>query len=178
MKNQLLKEMDFALNKMEETRKVDLGFLENISEFKSHINKIKTKWLEHASNDGFYFYQAARNIELILGKMYERFENAKEMNDSSVVASDTLSLLPQFDKILYLLDTNTISTGFIDQILDETSTLRFAAADKNLIESIEIDRNSLDTENLKIHFASLMKQLSIPSNNHISYVDNDIKNNS
>ena len=173
MNNQLLKEMDFALNKMEDTGEVDLGFLENISNFRHHINKIKTQWLEYTDNDGFYFYQAARNMELILGKMYVRFENAKKMNDNPVVALDTLALLPQFDKTLSLLERHDISAESIDKILDQTRILRDTAASKNLIESIEIDRNSLDTDNLKTYFTSLMDQLSIQPNHDVDYTNND-----
>ncbi len=173
MNNQLLKEMNFALNKMEETGEVDLGFLDNICEFREHINTIKTRWLEYTSNDGFYFYQAARNVELILGKMYDRFKNAKKMNDSPVVSLDTLVLLPHFDKTLGLLEHQNISAESIDKILNQTKILQDAAANRNLIESIEIDRNSLDTDNLKICFTSLMNELSIQPDHHISYTDND-----
>ena len=160
MNNQLLREMDFTLNKMKETGKIDLDFLKNISEFRHYINKVKTRWLEHTDNDGFYFYQAARNMELILSKMYDRFEKAKKINDNSIDL-DTLALLPHFDKTLGLLEHHNVSAESIDKILDQTRLLRDAAASKNLIESIEIDRNSLDTDNLKTCFTSLMEQLSV-----------------
>ena len=129
MKNQLLNDMEFVLNKMEKTGEVDLEFLKYISEFRHQLNKIKTQWLEHTSIDGFYFYQAARNMELILGKMYERFRDAKKMNDNPVVSIDTLAILPQFDKTLSLLEPHKITTKSIDTVLDQTRILRDVAAE-------------------------------------------------
>lgn len=173
MKNQLLNDMEFALNKMEKTGEVDLEFLEHISKFRHHLNKIKTRWLEHTSIDGFYFYQAARNMELILGKMHDRFKDAKKMNDNPVVSIDTLAILPQFDKTLSLLEPHKITTKSIDSVLDQTRILRDVAAKKNLIESITIDRESLDTDNLRYQFNSLMSKLSVQPNSQTEYTNED-----
>lgn len=174
MKNQLLNDMEFILNKTEKTGKVNLEFLEYISEFRHQLYKIKTQWLEHASIDGFYFYQAARSMELILGKMYERFRDAKKMNDNTAVSIDTLAILPQFDKTLGLLEPHKITTESIDKILDQTRILRDAAAEKNLIESITTDRESLDTDNLKYQFNSFMSRLSIPPNSETEYSNDGV----
>ena len=172
MKNQILNEMNFALTIMEETGKVNLDFLQKIAKFQQHIDKVKTRWLEYSDTDGFYFYQAAHSIDLILSKIHDRFEKSKEMNDTPTVALDTLALLPQFDTILDLLRPHEISSTSIDQILDQTSILRNTAADKNLIESIQTDRESLDIDSLKSNFVPLMKSLSIPTDQSI-----DISNN-
>ncbi len=157
MKNQIFRKMGLELNRMKDAGKVDLGFLDHILEFKHYLNKIKTRWLENPNNDGFYFYQAAYNMELIADQMYARFEDAGKTKDRSVVADDALALLPQFDKTLDLLESSDISTASIDKILDQTGILRDVAADKNLLEPIEVDRKSIDVDNLRSNFTALMR---------------------
>ena len=164
LKNQLLKRMNSALYKMEETGEVDLGFLSHIDEFRHHIDKVKARWVENSNTEGFYFYLAARSMELILGRMQERFQEAGRAHDNPAVALDTLALLPEFDKTLDLLAHDEITPESIDTILDRTRILRDVAEDRNLIESIETDRESIDTDRFRLHFTALMDRLSIEPN--------------
>ena len=173
LKNQLLERMNSELHRMEETGDVDIGFLERIAEFRDYINKIKTRWLENNNTEGFYFYQAARNMDFILDEVDARFQKAKKTHDNPAVALDTLALLPEFDKTLDLLEHDEITPESIDTILDRTRILRNVARSRNLIESIETDRKFLDTDMLGRYFTALMDQLSVKPNPIITDHDDE-----
>ncbi len=159
MKNQILIDIKNSLDKMEETGKVDLAILDNLATLRNFLKTIKSKWLEIEDSDGFYFYQAARNVELILGKMEHRFINSQEANDNPKIAKDSLLLLPNIDNILETTQKFTINTQTIDDVLNKTHLLRNKAASTNLIESLEISREALDKDNLRLQFSALMKKL-------------------
>ena len=159
LKNQLLERMSHELCKMEETGEVDMGFLSHVTEFRHHIDKVKARWLENDDSDGFYFYMAARNIELMLDRVQERFQGAEKAHDNPAVAPDTLALLPEFDKTLDLLAHDEITPESIDTILDRTRVLRDVAEDRNLIESIETDLKDIDADRVRLLFPALMDHI-------------------
>ena len=159
MKNQILVEIKKSLDKMEETGKVDLAILDNLTTLCNFLKVIKSKWLDVENSDGFYFYQAARNVELILGKMEYRFKNSQKANDNPKIAEDSLLLLPNIDSILDATQSFKINKQSIDDVLIKTHSLRNKAASTNLIESLEISRESLDKDNLRLQFSALMQKL-------------------
>lgn len=159
MKNQILIEIKESLDRMEETGKVDLSIVDNLTTLRNFLNTVKSKWLDIENSDGFYFYQAARNVELILGKMEERFKNSQKANDNPKIAEDSLLLLPNIDHILEATQKFTINKERINDVLNKTHSLRNKAASTNLIESLEISRETLDKDNLRMQFRSLMQKL-------------------
>lgn len=96
----IFQEINDSLNRMEDTGKVDMSILDSLEKLERILRKIKTKWLGHSNTDAFYFYQAMKNVELILGKMKERFKNSKIKNDNPKIAKDSLTLMPVIDDIL------------------------------------------------------------------------------
>lgn len=144
---------------MEETGKVDLSILDSLSKLRSLLKIIKTKWLEIPNSDGFYFYQAARNVELILGTMQYRFEHSQEANDNPKIAEDSLVLLPAIDKILEVTQSYKITENSINEVLQKTHYLRNQAASTKLIENLDISRDSIDKDQLKLQFSALMQNL-------------------
>ncbi len=159
MRQQIIQEISDSLNRMEDTGVVDMSILDNLEKLRAFLREIKTRWLDHPNTDAFYFYQAARNVELILGKMEDRFKNSKQVNDNPKVAEDSLILMPVISGVLQMTETNQITNQTIDQILDKTRNLRNVAASTNLIEPLEIDRKSLDKDNLKLQFSALVNNL-------------------
>ena len=159
MKNQILIEVERSLTEMEETGKVDLAILDSLSNLRGLLKSIKSRWLDIENSDGFYFYQAARNMELILGKMEYRFKNSQKSNDNPQIAEDSLILLPAIDGILEITQSYKISEGSINDVLSRTRDLRNQAASTNLIESLEISREYIDKDNMRLQFAALMKSL-------------------
>ena len=161
MKNQILIEIKDSLDRMEETGKVDLAILDNIATLRDFLKTIKSKWLDIKNSDGFYFYQAARNVELILGEMECRFKNSQKANDNPKIAEDSLLLLPSIDNILEITQSFQINKQSIDQVLTKTYALRNKAANANLIEPLEINHQTLDKDNLRMQFSALMQKLDV-----------------
>ena len=161
MKNQILIEIKDSLDRMEETGRVDLAILNNIATLRDFLKTIKSKWLDMRDSDGFYFYQASRNMELILGEMERRFENSQKDNDSSKIAKDSLLLLPDIDSILEMTQSFQINKQAIDQVLAKTHALRDKAANANLIEPLETSRQTLDKDNLRVQFSALMQKFDV-----------------
>lgn len=166
MRQQIVQEINDLLNHMEDTGKVDMSILDNLKKLRQFLSEIKSKWLDHPDTDAFYFYQAARNVELILVKMEDRFRNSKVTNDNPKIAKDSLSLMPAIDNILTMTETNEISDAAINSVLAKTRQLRNTAASTNLIEPIEVDKDSL-----RSHFTQLMNNLEIKSADKYKVVD-------
>ena len=125
------------------------------------LNDIKSKWLEVEDSDGFYFYQAARNTKLILDRIEHRFKNSQEANDNPKIAEESLALLPIIDDILEITQTYRISEDSINNVLDRTHDLRNQAANRDLIEPLEINRECIDKDNMRLQFTTLMKSLNV-----------------
>ena len=162
MKNQILIEIKDSLDRMEETGKVDLAVLSNIADLRDFLKTIKSRWLDVKDSDGFYFYQAARNVELILGEMQRRFKNSQKDSGSPKIAKDSLSLLPDIDSILEMMAQSfQINKQAIDQVLTKTHTLRDKAASVNLIEPLETSHRTLDKDSLRVQFSALVQKLDV-----------------
>ncbi len=159
MRKQILKEIEDSLNHMEETGKVELSILDKLNNLQEFLKTIKTKWIENSNSDGFYFYQAARNIELILDRMEYRFKNSKITNDNPKIAEDSLVLLPAIDRVLELTESNNITPDSITSVLKQTENLRKTAISTKLIESLDASRDSMDVEHVKRQFNQLMQNL-------------------
>ena len=161
MKNQILIEIKDSLDRMEEAGKVDLAVLSNIADLRDFLKTIKSRWLDVKDSDGFYFYQAARNVELILGEMQRRFKNSQKDSGSPKIAKDSLSLLPDIDSILEMTQSFQINKQAIDQVLTKTHTLRDKAASVNLIEPLETSHRTLDKDSLRVQFSALVQKLDV-----------------
>ncbi len=158
MKNQILIEIKTSLDKMEETGKVDLTILDNLTTLRKFLRQLKSKWLNVDNSDGFYFYQAVRNVELVLGKMEYCFKNSQKANDNPKIVEDSLVLLPTIDNILETTQSFKINEDTIGNVLRKTHALRNQAASTNLIESLDISRESIDKDTLKLQFTALIQK--------------------
>ena len=170
MRKQILKEIEDSLNHMEETGKVELSILDNLNKLQEFLKAIKTKWIENSDTDGFYFYQAARNVELILGRMVYRFQNSKIANDNPKIAEDSLVLLPAINRVLEITETDNITPDLIDSVLRRTEDLRRTAIRTKLIESLDASRDSMDVEHVRTQLNQLMKNLDTTVNNDMTNV--------
>ena len=141
-----------------EAGKADPAILGNLSKLRGLLRGIKSRWLEVEDPDGFYFYQAARNMELILGRMEQRFKNSQAGNNSKI-AEDSLILLPAIDGILEITQSYKVNEHSINEVLNRTRDLRGLAASTNLIEPMEINRECIDVDDMRLRLAALMKVL-------------------
>ena len=156
MKNSTLVDIEKSLTKMEETGKVDLTILNNLSKLRDLLKGIKSRWLEIEDSDGFYFYQAARNTELILDTMESRFKDSQKADDNPKIAEDSLVLLPAIDEILEIAQSYQVSDHSINEVLSKTRDLRNQAASTNLLEPLEVNKECIDKDNMRLGFADLM----------------------
>ena len=159
MKNSILIEIERSLTKMEEVGKVDLTILNSLSKLRDLLKGIKSKWLKVEDPDGFYFYQAARNTELILDQMVFRFKNSQKTDDNPKIAKDSLALLPAIDSILEIAQSCKINEHSINEVLNRTRDLRNQATSTNLIEPLEVNRKYIDKDDMQLKLADLMKNL-------------------
>ena len=112
---------------------------------------IEKKWISVDHNGGFYFYQAVRNVELILGMMMERFRASKENQDNLQIALDTLDLIPIMDLVVELTDVDCNleknNVEIVNKLLEHTRDLRDMASVKNLIENDSENIIDMDKKN-------------------------------
>ncbi|WP_162858567.1 hypothetical protein [Candidatus Nitrosotenuis aquarius] len=161
---------------MENTGKVDLSILNLFKKLRETINQIQAKWLENPNNDSFYFYQAARNVELILDRVEDRFKNSQIMKDNPKIAEDSLILFPTIKNILDIAESSTISRSSIDNMLRKIIDLRNKAVSTNLIEKPEANKELINTDTWKTNFTELMKTLDIPEDQEIIVAESEGSN--
>ena len=68
-------EIKKSLDKTEETGKIDLFILDNLTTLRNFLNTIKSKWLDIENSDRFYFYQA----EGTFGRLRKPKQDNKEI---------------------------------------------------------------------------------------------------
>ncbi len=73
-------------------------------------------------------------------------------------------LLPNIDSILEATQEFTINKEAINDVLSKTHSLRNEAARANLIEPLEISREALDKDSLKMQFTALVQKLDLMRN--------------
>lgn len=162
MRKQIMQQINENLYSMEATGKVDPSILKLLDNLRELIKELKQKWLENRNTDSFYFYQGLRNIELMLDKMQDRFEHSQERHDNPKIAEDSIILFKDVDDLLAITESDKVDPNSVDRILSITRDLRNTASKQDLIEPIQVDEESLDRENIKYNFSSMMKNLDIP----------------
>ena len=161
LKNNILVEIERSLDKMEGAGRADLAILGSLSKLRDLLKSIKSRWLDVEDSDGFYFYQAARNTELILDRMEHRFKNSQKANDNPRIAEDSLILLPVIDEILDITQSYKVDERSINKMLNRTRDLRNRAVDTDLIEPLEINRKCIDNDNMRSRFDAMMENLGV-----------------
>jgi len=159
----LLDEITGRVNKMEDEGKVDLDILHDLDKLKDGLLAIEDKWVNNSSRDSFYFYQAIRNVELILERVVERFAAAKERHDNPQIALDTLAIIPIASDIIQLTESGAVEHDKIDRVLERTRQLRDKAAETSLIESDARNLKDVDSEEVGHTFDQIMERLDIPA---------------
>ena len=159
MQQQILKELKDSLNSMEETGKVDLSILDKLNNLRDLAENIQTKWAENPNPDGFYFYHAAKNVELVLNGMMDRFKKSHEANDNPQIATDSLKLLPALERALEIADTDEITPQTINIASDRADQLHDVAIETNLNKALAQSRDSVDIEFIRPKFNKIIEYL-------------------
>ena len=162
-----LKNIKNRAEEMEKNGKVDIAILDDLEKFNDKIMTIGKKWISVDHNDGFYFYQAVRNVELILGRMMERFRTAKENQDNPQIALDTLDLIPIMDLVVELTDVDynleKNNVEIVNKLLEHTRDLRDMASVKNLIENDSENIINMDKKTLGETYEKIMGYIDVPT---------------
>ena len=152
---------------MEKNGKVDIVILDDLKKFNDKIVEIGKKWISVEHSDGFYFYQAVRNVELILERMMERFRTAKENQDNPQIALDTLDLIPIMDLVVETTDVDCNleenNVEIVNKLLEYTRDLRDMASVKNLIEDDSKNIIDMDKKTLGEAYEKIMDHIDVPT---------------
>ena len=157
------KNIDHDIEKGEKT--IEDKIFYNIRELKKSLNDSKHKWMQIGNNDGFYFYYAIFNVEIILdeikNKLHNNFktigknseivkdkavltkENAKMAKNNSEIAAKSLILWPTINDIFKKTELCDIDEESIKFVLDKTQALRNMATDEYLPKSFKFNEEFL-----------------------------------
>ena len=141
----VLDEIKASLDKMEESGKAD-SVLRCIDRLEEHLVKVKSRWLEESDSDGFYFYLAARRVEMVTGRMRERLEGATKAGDNPKIATDSLAVLEPIRELMDAANTRVMDERSVDTVLERIHCLRSAATEADLRESMETCQALVDED--------------------------------
>lgn len=145
----LMDEITDALNGMEETGKVDLSIVKNLDKVTDLFKASEEKWLTTPNTkQSFYFYYAARNAELVLSKMKERFMSSKQVNDNPKVAEDSLQIVGLLGDLLDLTRIEKPDDRITKLAIERVRQLRAVAADTKLLQSEDKELEGIDKEEM------------------------------
>ena len=125
---------------MENEKAVDLAIIPQIDNSMSLLTKIQNKIVSDQATElktNFLAYHIVRNINLALEKMRSRFLTAKENHDNSVVAEESLSLIP------VLAETFQVAENIVNGQLTP-------ADERMIIERILVLRESMSSSSMLI----------------------------
>ncbi|RLI54551.1 MAG: hypothetical protein DRO87_04775 [Candidatus Thorarchaeota archaeon] len=150
----------------EESGQVDAGILEPLSGLRAVFQELQQHWLQEVPDsqlqDTFAMYHVARNCELILSRMIERFRKAPLIGDNPKVAEDTSTLLP------LLIDSFMVMKAEIDYPTIESSIKGFSLARRlrevarmvDMLPSAEDEERDIPREIRKRGLAHLARNLA------------------
>ena len=134
MKNHILIEIKKSLEDTKKTGEIENVLIKDIYRLDSRLVVITDEWIEVGNHDGFYYYQGAFNIQLIIMKIKELFKNTSQYDENKKLAENILSLLPNIDKILTIVQRFKINKKSTDDVLNKTGLLREMAEKVKLMD--------------------------------------------
>lgn len=145
MSTVLIDEITRALHTMKETGKVDLSIVNNLDVLANLFKESKEKWLtSRDTRVSFYFYYAARNAELVVSRMKERFLSSKQVNDNPKIAEDSLQIVGLLAELLDLTRKEKPDEAVTKLTIEKVRQLRAVAADTKLVQSDEKELEDVD----------------------------------
>ncbi len=158
----ILHEIYDHANRMEDAGIVDPDIVLTLKKLQGITKNIESKWITIQNPNSFYFYNAIKNVELIIDKMIDRFYNAKEMHDNPQVAVDTLRLIPNLIDVIEITESNETSEEVTEKVIEYTYKLRNKASETNLLESEDVDLQGIDNEKVMKVLNGMVEELNIP----------------
>lgn len=136
MKNSILLEINNSLETTTKTGEIENILMKDTSRLDHRLLVIEDEWIEIKNTDGFYYFQGAYNIRLVITEMKKWFENLQKHSSKENIkfAENILFLLPIIDSILDIVRKYKISKKSIDRVLNKTGLLRERAQLVKLID--------------------------------------------
>lgn len=152
-----VKGMRFDLGKMESRGSVDPKFTRKIDALNSELDKMKQYWTnqkETSVKSAFIFYSAMHNSMLVLGRMKERFQTAKETGDNPGIACDSLLVMPIISEVYQKTvqaaeEKHKLNTFLPDKTLELVSALRTTAKLVSLLPTPDQEVGRIDKTRLR-----------------------------
>lgn len=145
------------LNKMEAKGFVDSSFTEKIDTLDLELTRMKQYWVDQKEvsvGSAFIFYSAMHNSRLVLGKMKQRFGNAKKAGDNPGVACDSLLIMPIISEVYQKAfqaaeEKQRLSPFLPNEMLKLVSTLRTTAKLVSMLPTPDEEVRKIDRDQLK-----------------------------
>ena len=136
MKNSILIEINKSLETKKKTGEIERTLIKDIYRLDHRLIVIEDEWIEIKNTDGFYYFQGAYNIRLVITEMKKWFENLQKHSSKENIkfAENILFLLPTIDSILDVVEKYKINEKSIDNVLNKTGLLRERAQLIKLID--------------------------------------------
>lgn len=145
------------LSQMEEKGTVDASFIQKIETLDKEFTEMKQYWIAQKAvsvGSAFVFYSAMHNTNLVLGKMKNRFKNAKKVNDNPEIACDSLLVMPIISEVHQkttraIEEKQNMNPFLVSNMLNLVSTLRTTAKLASLLPTPAEEIKTTDNNQLK-----------------------------
>jgi hypothetical protein len=152
-----IRDMRSDLNQMEEKGEIDASFIQKIETLDKEFTSMKQYWIEQKKvsvGSAFVFYSAMHNTNLVLGKMKNRFLNAKKVGNNPKIACDSLLVMPIISEVHQkttraIEEKQKMNPFLASDMLKLVSTLRTTAKLVGLLPTPNEEIKTIDNNQLK-----------------------------
>jgi len=147
------------LEKMEESREVDISVINTLDNLIGTCKKIEQSWIENEEipiESSFLLYHASRNSRLVLEKMKHRFIKASETHENPKIVNDSMLVAPILGglcDLMFSLTKRAITPEIHLFVSKRLGLLRNTASNVSLLPSPEEEMKSVNRKKLKTRFS-------------------------
>ncbi|MFQ5970171.1 MAG: hypothetical protein ACE5J2_06750 [Nitrososphaerales archaeon] len=145
MSTVLIDEITRALNRMKATGEFDQSIVNVLDRLANLFRESKEKWLTApGTKASFYFFYGARNAELVIYRMKERFLSSKQVNDNLKIVDDSLQIIGLLAELLDLTRKEKPDGAVTKLTIEKVKELREVAANTKLLLAEEKELEDVD----------------------------------
>jgi hypothetical protein len=131
-----------ALKKMKESDAIDLSIINMLDALGSIFKDYVERWLTSRNTKvNLYFYYAARNAQLIISRLKERFTSA---DSGKEVVDITLQMIGLLGDVLDLVRNERPDEAATKSVIERARTLRSTATELQILNSPEKELEDVD----------------------------------
>ena len=166
------------LQKMEETKEIDLSIIPIIEELMTDCQDNENWWANNNKErieNNFAPYHAFRNLRLILKMIKEKLETAKERHSNPIEAENTLSILPTMLSLYdfaFSLKDKQIDNNIKTNIYLRSRYLRDLASSYSFLPTLKEEVTGITKSRLKIKIS----QISLNASEHVDLEEGESNN--